>query len=153
MNRICDRRLKRTATVRGAMLYRFCLLIAIFTTARCRARVPSEARVSAERIELTDSLEKLGDERRKEMKASGFHWNGLCINLFCVKGLSVLKRCCVLPMGEYWTWTWPVASKPSSTLRRSSVMSVELARQSIARISGLRSDLRFGNLLRRCTTL
>jgi len=38
------------------------------------------------------------------------------------------------PMRECWTWPWPAASKPSSTLRRSFVMFVELARQSIARI-------------------
>src|SRR6266436_5342099 len=52
-------------------------------------------------------------------------------------GLSsarVLRRCCMLPMREYWTWPWPVASRPSSTLRRSFVMSVESARQNIARI-------------------
>ena len=41
------------------------------------------------------------------------------------------------PMGEYWTSPWPVVSKPSSTLRRSSMTFVELARQRIARISGL----------------
>ncbi len=58
----------------------------------------------------------------------------MAINLFCVKGLSALKRCCVLLMREYWTWPWPVASRPSSTLRRSFVMFVALARQSIARI-------------------
>jgi hypothetical protein len=56
------------------------------------------------------------------------------INLFCGKGLSVRRRCCVLPMREYWTWPWPVASRPSSTLRRSFVMCVGLARQGIGRI-------------------
>ena len=56
------------------------------------------------------------------------------ISLFCVKGWSVLRRCCVLLMRAYWTWPWPVASRPSSTLRRSFVMLVELARPGIARM-------------------
>ena len=56
------------------------------------------------------------------------------INLFCAKKLSVLRRCCVLPMREYWTWPWPVASRPSSTLRRSSVVLVELVQPSTAGI-------------------
>src|SRR5262244_924885 len=56
------------------------------------------------------------------------------INLFCATGLSVLKQCCVSTIGESWTWQWPVASRPSSTLRKSSATSVVLARQSIARI-------------------
>src|SRR5713226_3361013 len=54
--------------------------------------------------------------------------------LFYAKGLSVQRRCCVLKMREYWTWPWPVASRRSSTSRRSFVMSVELVRQGIARI-------------------
>src|SRR5713226_7385490 len=49
-------------------------------------------------------------------------------------GLSTLKQCCGLPMRGYWTWPWPVVSRPSSTLRRSFVMFVELAQQSIVRI-------------------
>jgi hypothetical protein len=56
------------------------------------------------------------------------------INLFCAKGSSALKRCCVLRMREYWTWPWRAVSKLSSTLRRSFVMSVELVRHSIAGI-------------------
>ena len=32
------------------------------------------------------------------------------INLFCAKGLSVLKRCCVLPRREYWILPLPAAS-------------------------------------------
>ena len=47
--------------------------------------------------------------------------------------LERLKRCYELHMREYWMWPWPVASKLSSTLRRSFVMCTELVRLSIAR--------------------